>query len=244
MLSFFKRREKPETTGLLPFSTDIHSHLLPGLDDGSPDVDTSLKLMQGLQSLGISRSITTPHVIGDMYRNEPGGINAALEIVNAAIAGSAVTVQLDAAAEYMLDDHFLQMLRSGEKLLTISGDHLLTEFPFASAPAHTEEIAFEIINAGYSPILAHPERYGWLQANPKAIFRLADLGFSFQLNALSLTDYYGKQTQKAALMLVKNDLVSFCGTDCHHERHLSALKQNAGLISAALGGKKYNSIFD
>ncbi|HMX36932.1 MAG TPA: histidinol phosphatase, partial [Ferruginibacter sp.] len=113
MFHFFKKKKTvAETYDHLPVTTDIHSHVLPGIDDGSPDMETSLLLIRGMRQLGIRRFIATPHIIGDMYRNTPETIRTALEETRAACKKAGIDVQLDAAAEYMIDDHFLELLKN------------------------------------------------------------------------------------------------------------------------------------
>jgi tyrosine-protein phosphatase YwqE len=202
---------------------DIHSHLLPGIDDGSPDVSTSIKLVSALSDAGIKKFICTPHIIGDMYRNTPLTINNALNLLQQACIDAKLDVTLSAAAEYMMDDHFLSLLRSKSPMLTIYKNYILTEFSYAAPPSNLEEMAFEIQTSGYIPILAHPERYFYFHRNKDFYFHLKELGFLLQLNLLSLTGYYGKNAAKAAMFLLKNKLVDFTGTDLHHENHLQVL---------------------
>ena len=238
MFKFFNKKQKAEVDNKLPFTTDMHSHILPGIDDGSPDVETSIQLIRGLMDLGITKSIATPHIIGDMYRNTPDTIFAAQKLLQDELDDRQIDFQLSAAAEYMLDNYFFEMLSNKSLLLTVKDNLLLTEFSFSSMPDHIEKMAFSIITEGYVPILAHPERYGYFHGNQKIFQRLKDLGFLLQVNILSLTGYYGKEIQKTALYLVKNDLVSFIGTDLHHERHLEAM--NVRLIGEVLGEREWN----
>ena len=202
---------------------DIHSHLLPGIDDGSPDVNTSIELLRSLSDAGIKNFICTPHIIGDMYRNTPVTINNALKLLQQACIDANLDVTLSAAAEYMMDDHFLSLLRSKQPMLTLYKNYLLTELSYAAPPSNLEEMAFEIQTSGYIPLLAHPERYFYFHRNKDFYFHLKELGFLLQVNLLSLTGYYGKNVAKAANFLIKNKLVDFTGTDLHHENHLRAL---------------------
>lgn len=202
---------------------DIHSHLLPGIDDGSPDVATSINLVRALSEAGIKKFICTPHIIGDMYRNTPATINTALNTLQQACINAGLKVTISAAAEYMMDDYFLSLLRSKAPMLSLSKNYLLTELSYAAPPSNLEEMAFEIQTSGYIPILAHPERYIYLHRNKKFYDHLKDLGFLLQLNLLSLTGYYGKNVAKAAEFLIKNKLIDFTGTDLHHANHLMAL---------------------
>lgn len=224
MFSFFKK--KPFTAkDFFPISTDIHSHILPGIDDGSPDVETSLQLIRGLMQLGIKKSIATPHIIGDMYRNDADTIFGAQKLLQAAIDKEGIEFELGAAAEYMLDNYFFELLDNKAIMLTIKDRLLLTEFSYSAMPSYPEKMSFAIITEGYTPILAHPERYGYYHRDFKYFNRLKDLGFLLQVNILSLTGYYGKEVAAAARYILKNDLASFVATDLHHQRHLDALIQ-------------------
>lgn len=225
MFSFLRKKTEVDTN-YFPIATDMHSHVLPGLDDGSPDVETSIRLIQGLNELGINKLIATPHIISDLYRNNPQKINAALELLRKALAENNIPVQISAAAEYMMDSYFLELLACPESLMTIQDKVILTEFSYAAKPNEPEKFSFAIQTAGYSPILAHPERYAYYHGNYSIYHRLVDLGFMLQLNALSLTGYYGKGAVKAAEYMLKHGLISYIGTDLHHERHLSILRDS------------------
>ena len=228
MFNFFKKNKSEKGslpfTGLLPVSVDMHSHILPGIDDGSPDVETSLLLVRGLYDLGIRSFIATPHIIGDLYPNTNETIESALAKLQQACAEAALPVQINAAAEYMLDDYFMEQLQSGKPLRTLHKNLLLTEFPYSSEPANLQEMLFHIITAGYQPVLAHPERYFYFHHDFEGYNWLKDLGFILQVNLLSLTGYYGKNVARAARYILDEGLAGFVGTDLHHGRHLSALQ--------------------
>lgn len=228
MFSIF-RRKSPAAPDLSAIGTDMHSHLLPGIDDGSPDPATSLELLRGLQELGFRKFITTPHVLWDLYPNTDSSIEAAMGSLSQA-SGAAV-LPLHAAAEYMLDDHFAEMVRKREPLRTLREKYVLVEFSFVALPYQWKELVFELQMANYYPVLAHPERYGFLAAQPSIFREMADMGVVLQINLLSLTGYYGKQPQQTAQWLLKQGLVSFVGTDLHHHRHLQALRMAGNLIS-------------
>ena len=244
MFDFLKRKNNSPVIDTLPINTDIHSHILPGIDDGSPDIATSLQLVQGIYSLGIRKTIATPHIISDLYRNTPATINAALSKLNIACEEAKININIKAAAEYMLDDHFLQLLRGTSPLLTIHKNLILTEQSFATETDNLHHIAFEIITAGYRPIMAHPERYHFYHQNYDAYSRLKDMGFLLQLNLLSLTGYYGKPVARAAKYLLANNLIDMVGTDMHHERHLDMLRNEKSLqvFTEFLGDKKFNDL--
>ena len=245
MFNLFKKREAlVHISGKLPVTLDIHSHILPGIDDGSPDTDTSIELIQGLYDLGIRKSIATPHIIGDMYRNTPEIINSALEKVKVACKKAKINIELSAAAEYMIDDYFLALLKNKAPLLTLHKNILLTEISYATPPVNLGAIISNILAEGYRPILAHPERYFFYHHNFDQYYRLKEMGFLLQVNLLSLTGYYGSGAKKAAKFILEKDLASLVGTDLHHHYHLAAFTdpKNLSAIHRYLGDKVYNNL--
>ncbi len=230
----------------LPFQTDIHSHILPGIDDGSPDIETSLELVKGIYDLGIRKTVATPHVIADMYRNTPETINAALKELRAAVAEAGINIEIEAGAEYMIDDYFLKLLEDEAPLMTIHKNLILTEQSYASSTGRLNEIAFSIMTHGYRPIMAHPERYFYYHDNYEAYAHLKDIGFLLQVNIMSLTGYYGKSVTKAAKYLMDHNMADLVGTDMHHSRHLAVLqkRQNLELFKQYLDKRMYNVLTD
>lgn len=202
----------------------MHSHILPGIDDGAPDVETSLVLVRGLYDLGIRTCIATPHIIGDLYRNSDETIEPALLKLQQACKAAAIPMQISAAAEYMLDDYFMELLQSGKPLRTLKHKLLLTELPYIAEPVNLQEMLFHILTTGYQPVLAHPERYLFYHQDFEKYKELKDQGFILQVNLLSLTGYYGKNVARAARFILDKGLAGFAGTDLHHGRHLSALQ--------------------
>jgi protein-tyrosine phosphatase len=207
---------------------DMHSHLLPGIDDGSPDLETSLKLIRGMMELGFTKFITTPHIMWDMYRNDRDIILAKLELVREAVQKAGLAVEINAAAEYFLDDHVAGLVKNNEPLLTVSGNLVLTEFSMAYPSHSLKDVLFDMQMQGYQPIIAHPERYIYLEQNKEFYEELKDIGCLFQLNILSLAGYYGKTVQELAQYLLKKGQYDLVGTDLHSFRHLDAL-QNPSL---------------
>ncbi len=244
-MNFFSFKKKaPVYSGFSWLSQDIHSHILPGIDDGSPDIDTSLEILRTLSEAGVRKFICTPHVIGDMYRNTPETIRDSLERLQRALRQNGMSIEISAAAEYMLDDHFMQLLHNKEPLMKLTKNYILTELSYSTAPEKLEEISFEINTNNYQPLMAHPERYPYYHNNYKAYERLKELGFLLQVNLLSLTGYYGKTVAKAAKYILENKLADFVGTDLHHFRHLNILTdpRSIDLFEKYLGDKVYNEL--
>ncbi|OQP49438.1 tyrosine-protein phosphatase [Niastella populi] len=224
MFSIFKKKKRAriDLSGLV---TDMHSHLLPGIDDGSPDTDTSLQLISGLQELGYRKFITTPHILWDVYQNDANTIGAAYqELQQAAQLKYNSAVPLTAAAEYFLDEHFDELLQNNVPLLTLHKNWVLVEFSFVTTPLNFKDKLFNMQMKGYQPVLAHPERYLYFMSDRKWYDELKDAGCYFQLNILSLAGYYGKASLQLAHYLIGKKYVNLLGTDCHHFRHLNTLR--------------------
>ena len=221
MFSIFK---KTPSAGAFPFEklkVDMHSHLIPAVDDGSPMVQESLKLIKGLLELGYERLITSPHIMQDMYPNTPQTIGMGYDEIKRDWAD----VPLRYAAEYFLDDHVLDLLAKEQKLLTLKDNLVLVEFSFISPPMGYKEMIFELQMKGYQPILAHPERYTYFHRQPRMYDEIKASGCLFQSNILSFSGYYGGSVREAADYLVDHKLVELLGTDLHHERHLGNLRE-------------------
>lgn len=203
----------------------MHSHLLPGIDDGSPDLSASIELIKGFAGLGYQKIITTPHILWEVYPNTRQIIESKLEEVKKALAENNLDIQLHAAAEYFIDDHFATELKNKIPLLPISGNKVLVEFSMLSMPIDVQEILFEMQMQNYQPVLAHPERYTYLMRRTEVFEELKNSGCWFQLNLLSLTRYYGESVQQLADYLLKKNYYDLAGTDLHHEKHLLQLQK-------------------
>ncbi len=220
MFSFFKKKQKAERRPCL--KADIHSHLIPGIDDGSQSMEESLELLGMLEALGYQKVITTPHIMVDVYRNTPEIIFEGLAHVRQAAKEAGIALEIDAAAEYYLDDGFLALLEKGN-MLTFAGDHLLFETSYVAKPMQLEEMIFEIASAGYKPVLAHPERYRYIKDMQGEYGRLKELGVMFQVNLNSFGGHYGRQAQSQAMFLHEAGMIDLLGSDTHNKKHVSSL---------------------
>jgi tyrosine-protein phosphatase YwqE len=226
MLRLFSRQKpKGQRFDFSLLGTDMHSHLLPGIDDGAEDLEESLHLIQGMRDLGYRKLITTPHVMWDMYKNSHEKIKEKLALVQHAVREAGIDVEVNAAAEYFLDEHVEELLRNKEPLLTIRDNMVLTEFSMAFPSMNIKELIFEMHMQGYQAIIAHPERYIYLERNKEFYTELRDVGCYFQLNLLSLSGHYGRSVVDLAQYLIKNGFYDLVGTDLHHSGHLEALQR-------------------
>jgi protein-tyrosine phosphatase len=222
MVSFFHKKKSS-----LDFSSlqcDMHSHLIPGIDDGVPDLDTSIKLITGMMDLGYKKIITTPHVLWDLYKNNNEIIQSGWKIVKDEIEQKKLPVDFHAAAEYFMDDHFDIIVDNDVPLLTLKDNLVLVEFSFVQEPIELKNIIFKLQIKGYQPVVAHPERYLYFGANKNWYDEMKNAGCIFQLNLLSLIGFYGKPTLELAQYLIKKNYANLLGTDLHNERHLEILQ--------------------
>lgn len=217
MFSFFRKKSKVYDLEWL--GVDMHSHLLPGIDDGSPDVVTSLGLIKGLNALGLTKFLCTPHIFMELYPNTRETIGPALNNLRAAIHTEGLPVNVGAAAEYMVDENF----KITENLITLPGNYVLIEMSYLNESPNIEQVVFDLHIKGYHVVLAHPERYNFYHQDYKRFQRYIDMGVLFQLNLLSVTGYYGKEVKKAAEYLLDEGFYDLAATDLHHEKHLQAL---------------------
>lgn len=220
----FKSKDKWIPFDLSFLETDIHSHLIPDIDDGSKSIEDSIVLARGLQELGYKKAITTPHIMSDYYRNSPKIIRDGLLEIEKPLIENDIDLKINVGAEYYIDFDFIKKIGK-EELLTFGDNYILVEFSFVDPPRGIKEAFFELQVNGYKPVLAHPERYMYWHSNPKELFELKDRDVLFQLNLLSLIGYYGGGPEKMGETLLANSMVEWLGTDLHNQYQLQLLKK-------------------
>ncbi len=224
---------------------DIHSHLLPGIDDGSTSMEDTALLIEGLKKVGIQKFITTPHVMGEVWNNTRTQIEEKAKTTVAELQIPGIKDNFKAAAEYMIDSEFSALFKN-EKLLTLSDNYVLVEISYLNPPIQLFDILFELQLAGYQPVLAHPERYSFYHHSIDNYKKLKKAGCLFQLNMLSATGYYGERVAKITDVLLKEQLIDFIGSDVHHSRHLDQMQKKIVLKNTDFLSPIFqnNSLFD
>ncbi|MFV0319671.1 MAG: tyrosine-protein phosphatase [Microbacterium sp.] len=229
MFSFLK--SKPKLADLIPFNyIDIHSHILPGIDDGSKNIESTEFLLNKMISLGFSKIITTPHTITTIWDNTNETILEAQDKVITELPSLSQQVQLRAASEYMIDEGFLKLLKN-KTLLTLKDNYVLVEMSYLNPPINLYDILFELQVAGYIPVLAHPERYNFYHREFKQYEKLKKAGCLFQINLLSTTGYYGESVCVTAEKLLNLNMIDFSGSDIHHQNHIKAFQNKLQIKS-------------
>ncbi|MBE0661342.1 MAG: capsular biosynthesis protein [Bacteroidales bacterium] len=214
--------KEPLDFGLL--KTDFHSHLIPGIDDGAKSMVDALGLIRQFSELGFRKLITTPHIQDEFYKNTPEIILAGLDQVKTAVKETGIGIEIEAAAEYLLDDGFAQKLKNKE-LLTFSGKYILVELSYFSPHPNLLSFIFELQIEGYKVILAHPERYSYWFNEMKKFVELKNRGVMFQLNTVSLSGHYGKDVKKLAEKFIDLGLYEFVGSDMHNQHYMDSFSK-------------------
>ena len=202
--------------------TDIHSHFIPGIDDGSPDMETTISLIKEMQGLGFKKVITTPHVMSDFYKNSSDIILKGLTDIRSELKVQNINMEIEAAAEYYIDYDFEQKIGK-EKFLTFGDNYILVELSFMEAPKNLFDIIFKLQLEGYKVVLAHPERYAFFSMDDYE--ELVNRGVLLQINWLSIIGYYSPQIEQKTKDLISADMVSFIGSDCHNMNHAELYKK-------------------
>ncbi len=220
--SLFSRKQQ-EPLFLSP-EIDLHSHLIPGIDDGSKNLEESLEILRMMSALGYKKVITTPHVMADAYQNSTQTILEGLQLLRQGALQAGIEMEIEAAAEYYFDEELVARLDKGD-ILTIEDEYLLFETSYFSKPLNFEEIIFEMQAKGYKVLLAHPERYRYIEDPRYEFGKMKELGIYFQLDINSLGGYYGREAKENALLLSEWGMIDFVGSDIHHKKQVDYLKK-------------------
>ncbi|WP_412467388.1 tyrosine-protein phosphatase [Pedobacter sp. KLB.chiD] len=231
MFGLFKKKKKivPEFN-FSGIKTDMHSHIIPGIDDGAKDLKDALLLAKKFKALGYQKLIATPHIMADYFRNTPATINRGLDLLRKGLEEHGIDLVVEAAAEYYLDETLERKVRQKE-VLTFGENYLLFELSYINPPQNLIDFIKMMQDAGYQPVLAHPERYSYYHHNFENYNQVRETGCLFQLNSIALTGYYGTGAKKAAERMVDKNLVDFLGSDMHHLKHAIALENSLGTPS-------------
>lgn len=201
----------------------MHSHLIPGIDDGVKSNEHALITIRKLMELGYEKFVTTPHIMSDTYPNTAEIIRAKLASLQEYLKSTGTNVEVMAAAEYYLDEYTMKAVNGPDDLLTFGNKYLLFETNYLSEPYILKEFIFNATSKGYRPVLAHPERYQYMTLDKAQ--DLIDRGVLLQVNLLSLSGFYMRPVQKLAEKLIENKMISFLGSDCHNEMQAAALEK-------------------
>lgn len=233
-----KEQSSKDPLSLSAIGCDMHSHLIPGVDDGAQTMDDSLQLLQKMQALGYKKCITTPHIKMDIYPNSEEKLRRVFDQLQEEKVRAGIGIEVELAAEYYLDDTFAERLKDRELLCFGKQRYVLMEFSFTTPPVFEEDTFKRVLDRGYIPILAHFERYLYFHGKPEVAEKYRKIGVNTQMNLLSLTGHYGPEIRKQAERMVDDCLFDFVGTDAHRIQHLQLLEDHLSLPYLAELGKR------
>lgn len=225
LFNLFSKKTAPAAASAIrdyaDIKVDLHSHLIPGIDDGSQSLEESIALILELKKLGYQKLITTPHIMSDYYRNTPEIILSGLELVKNELKNRGIDMKMEAAAEYYFDEYFLSLLQQNKNIIAINNEYVLFELSYLNKPQGVLDAIFAIQQLGYKPLMAHPERYPYLSVEEYTEFK--EKGCLFQMNLLSIGGFYGKSVKLLANQLIDLGMVDMVGTDLHRMKHAEQL---------------------
>jgi protein-tyrosine phosphatase len=228
LFDLFKNKKQSEPIDFSAIGTDMHSHLIPGIDDGSKSMDDTIAMLAKFESLGYKKVIITPHVYSDYYKNSSETILNGLAAVQTTAKELGLSIQIEAAAEYFCDEYFMDLLHQND-VLRINEKYVLIEFPFVFELNNWKEYVFKIQSLGYTPIIAHFERYLYWHGSIETAKEMRYLGAKIQMNINSLTGHYGPDVKKQGERLIDAQLLDFIATDCHRIQHLLLMESKSNL---------------
>lgn len=234
LFNFFQSKSNPVQIGSL--KTDVHSHLLPGIDDGAATMDHTIGMLRKFKELGYEKLIMTPHVMTGVYDNTPEIILDKLAEVRAIEKELGLGLTLEASSEYYFDEHLMGRI-SAKDILPFNEKYLLFELSFRNEPQQLLDIVFHCLSHNLIPVIAHFERYFYYHGKLEVAQDLRERGCLVQVNLNSFTNHYGPEVKKQAQALLKADLIDVAGSDCHRIQHLDLLQTN-------LSDKSYHSLLE
>ena len=220
MLNFLRRKSK---NAKLFYDTEVHCHILPGVDHGASDVENSLEMIKALIDLGISRFICTSHTTAETFENTPETLTQAYDVLCEAVKAEGLDIELFASSEYRIDEYWDKMY-AASTLLPMPGNYILMENSFQQELLQLDDLLFELMIKGYKPILAHPERYGYYSNRRHRYEKMHGQGVKFQLNILSLAGFFGPMARDNAMWLIKHEMVDMIGSDLHNVEQAHIIK--------------------
>lgn len=221
MFSIFK--SKPQLKELIYSGyTDIHNHVLPGIDDGAKNITDSKFLIEAMRNMGFNKIIATPHSMSEVWENTPFTIESSFNQLKNENCTN--TTNLFYASEYFLNEEMVNWAKN-KNVLTLKDNYLLVELSYLNAPFQLRDFIFDIQLSGYTIVLAHPERYVYFHNSMKEYEELKKMGVKFQLNVLSTVGYYGKSVANAAQNLLNANLIDYTGSDIHHKHHINSFSK-------------------
>lgn len=215
---------------------DLHCHILPGIDDGAPDLAVSLAMAEVFVADGVTTVACTPHILPGLYHNTGTVIRGHVQQLQSALDAASIPLSLVVGADNHMVPDFVAQLRSGHLVSLADSRYVLVEPPHHTAPVRLEDFFFEILVGGFVPILTHPERLSWINSQYDLIARLAAAGVLMQITAGSLSGGFGRRPKYWAERMLDEGNVHILATDAHHvDRRAPDLARGFELAAQRVG---------
>jgi tyrosine-protein phosphatase YwqE len=223
MFKIFGRNKQQKENVKLFYKTDMHCHIMPGVDHGSQSVEESIEMLKAEMAMGISRVILTSHTTAETFENTPETLAEGYEILKQAVEEEGLNIELHYSSEYRIDEYWDQLYSEG-RIVPMPGKFLMLENSFVQELISIDELMFDLSSKGYKPILAHPERYSYYHQRRTRYQKLHSMGVKFQVNLLSLAGYFGGGARENAYWLLEHNLVDMLGSDMHSVEHAQIIQ--------------------
>jgi len=215
---------------------DLHTHILPGVDDGVGDVEEALLVANEAENQGVTKLVATPHYVGEGFQLTPGETKKRVKDLQQVFKQEGLGIEVLPGAEVYITPDLGKKLENGLVSTINDSRYLLVEFPMEKRPSYINEVFYDLKVMGYTPIISHPERYGYIRKNPNLLYNWIEDGIYAQLNAGSLLGKFGNRVKNTAETLVKYNLVQFIGSDLHsNQRRSQCLEEGFKRLRSLIG---------
>lgn len=222
---------------------DFHTHIVYDVDDGAEDIETSMKILKRAFKAGINKIILTPHYMPDYYEFSKNEIKERITILQEKCNEEKIEIELYQGNEVYITNHMVELLKD-EEIATINNSrYVLFELPMSQEAPNLLEVIYQLLEDKKIPIIAHPERYTYIQKEPNKLIELIEQGVLFQTNYGSIIGQYGKEAQKTAKLLIQNNYIHFLGTDVHKSGHIyEQMQEIKGVLNKIISKEKIEEL--
>lgn len=194
---------------------DFHNHIIYDVDDGAKTIQDSIKMLLEAEKVGITDIIATPHYMEEFYEVPRSEISKKIQLLNTALQQNNINIQIHQGNEIYITNNIIDLIEQDIASTMNNSKYVLFETPMSSEPLNLIEVIYKILESNRIPVIAHPERYKFVQDNPNRVYDLIQEGALIQANVGSIVGQYGKEAKKALIQLLENNMVHFIGTDTH-----------------------------
>ncbi|MBO5478813.1 MAG: hypothetical protein J6A04_03755 [Clostridia bacterium] len=221
---------------------DIHSHIIPKIDDGSRSFEESYKMFEQAEKAGFTDIIATSHYVEKHYEVDVVKRHAVIEAMNKVIQEKGLNIKIHAGSEIYVTPNIVELIQEKKASTLANSKYVLFELPMNNMINYLDEVVFKIKGSGLIPVIAHPERYSYVQKNPNFVGELIRNGVLFQSNFASISGYYGKTAKKTLIKLLKADMIHFLASDSHNSEKYDKIAENIQELEKIISKEKIEKL--